>query len=208
MLIDLTGQRFGRLTVIRRYKKPGHMVYWNCICDCGNSHIAAGAYLKNGKIKSCGCLHKEESAVRAKHQFTKHADSGSRLYRIWKSMHTRCKNKNSKSYHDYGERGISICQEWNDYLKFKEWSISNGYRDDLTIDRINVNGNYCPENCRWVAWDVQQINKRTTAHITIKGVTRSIKEWSSLTGINYGTLKTRIYAGWNEDKLLQPVNHE
>lgn len=207
MLIDLTGRRFGRLVVLGRAERPGHMVYWNCICDCGKAHIAAGSYLKNGKIKSCGCLHDEKSAIRAKMQFTKHADSGSRLYRIWKSMRTRCNNKKSKSYPDYGGRGVAICPEWNDYAAFQKWAISAGYKDELTIDRIDVNGNYCPENCRWVTWFAQSNNKRTTAYITVNGVRRSIKEWSNLTGINYRTLRTRLHAGWSESEILHPVCH-
>lgn len=208
MLIDLTGKRFGRLTVLGRADKPGHMVYWNCVCDCGKSHIAAGAYLKDGRIKSCGCLHNEKSAIRAKKQFTKHAESGSRLHRIWKSMRTRCNNKNAKSYGDYGARGIVICPEWDDYATFRDWAMANGYEDGLTIDRIDVNGDYCPENCRWVTWIMQSNNKRTTAYLTINGITHSIAEWSRLSGVKYETLRTRIKSRWREGDLLRPVCHE
>lgn len=205
MLIDITGNRYGRLTVISRNERPGHIVYWNCICDCGNTHIAAGAQLKNGHIRSCGCLHNELSAERAKNLFTKHNGHGTRLYSIWCSMRTRCNNPNTKNYKDYGGRGIKVCSEWNDFVKFRDWAMSNGYNNDLTLDRINVNGNYEPDNCRWATLDEQSNNKRTTKYITINGETHSLKEWSNISGICYSILTDRVKSGWDSNKLLTPT---
>lgn len=205
MLIDLTGEKFGRLTVIFRSDKPGHMVYWNCQCDCGNTTIVPGASLKNGRIKSCGCWHKEESALRAAKQFTKHGDAGARLYRIWKSMRNRCLNPNNTHWDAYGGRGITVCPEWDDYTVFRKWAMSHGYTDELTIDRIDVNGNYCPENCRWAAFDEQANNKRNSRLITIGGVAHTLAQWSAISGINRGTLKSRLKSGWSDEDLLRPA---
>ena len=205
MLTDLKGQKFGRLTVLSRNNQICHPVHWNCLCSCGKVKVVAGADLKRGKVKSCGCWHREESAARAATQFTKHSGTGTRLYRIWKSMRTRCRNPNSKAYKQYGGRGVTICSEWDDFILFRNWALSNGYQENLTIDRIDVNGNYCPENCRWATWGEQGVNKRTSVIITIGGVSRPLKEWSILSGINYGTLKDRFRAGWREEKLLLPT---
>ncbi len=205
MLIDLTGKRFGRLTVISRSDRPGHKVCWNCLCDCGNTSVVEGSSLKNGRIKSCGCWPREESASRAAKQFTKHGSSGTRLYRIWKSMRTRCLNPNSRSWDSYGGRGITICPEWNDYTAFQEWAISSGYRDGLSIDRIDVDGNYCPENCRWATAEEQSNNKRNSRLISINGVTHTLAQWSAIAGINRGTLKSRVESGWSGESLIKPV---
>lgn len=162
-LIDLTGQRFGRLTVINRaginsYGKPT----WNCLCDCGNYVVINAHELRNGDTKSCGCFKNEQ--IRIPH-YT-HKGTHDRLYKIWASMKTRCTNPKCKEYKDYGARGIRVCQEWmSSYEKFRNWAISAGYnataeRGECTLDRIDVNGNYEPKNCRWVSTYIQNQNKR------------------------------------------------
>ena len=172
--IDLTGQRFGRLVVLERAEdnitKSGKKVKcWKCLCDCGNKKIVRQGGLRNGHTQSCGCLHKEiVGSLNRTHGLS--ANCG-RLYPLWKSIKYRCYNKNSKSYSQYGGRGIAMCDEWkNDFLAFHDWAIANGYKEEktdkglniLTIDRIDVNGNYEPSNCRFVTNDVQAKNKRDT----------------------------------------------
>lgn len=183
---DLTGKRYGRLTVVKRvYKDEKKNSYWLCKCDCGNETIVIAANLKSGQSKSCGCLRKEVS--------TTHGKGGTRLYHIYKSMKNRTTNPNYKEYKYYGGRGIKICDEWlNDFEKFYDWSVSNGYKDDLTIDRIDVNGNYSPCNCRWVTMKEQQNNRRNNHIITYHGETHTVKQWAEKLEINYNTLLSRI----------------
>lgn len=160
---NLKGQRFGRLEVLEfvGVNERRHNL-WKCQCDCGNQTIVTASSLVTGHTQSCGCLMRETTA---KH-FTKHGESSSRLYVVWSGMINRCENSSNKSYQYYGGRGIKVCDEWrNDFMAFKNWAIANGYDDkaqygDCTIDRIDVNGNYEPSNCRWVDNLTQARNKR------------------------------------------------
>lgn len=178
--IDLTGQKFSRLLVIRRDVSKKGRSSWLCKCDCGKETIVLGQDLKSGHTHSCGCMYKK-SCYR-----------DTRLYQIWKGMKKRCSNKKHHHYINYGGRGIDVCAEWkNDFNIFYDWAIVNGYTKNLTIDRIDVNGNYCPENCRWTTMKEQQRNRRNN-HI-IKG--KTIAEWAEIKGVAYQKIYQQVKKG-------------
>ena len=191
---DLTGKRFGRWTVIKKSRKDGHIQMYLCKCDCGNIAEVAQSNLTRGKSKSCGCLQKEQ----ARDRFTTHGKRRTRLYTIYANMKLRCYNKKNKSYKLYGERGITICNEWlgeHGFENFYEWSVKHGYADNLSIDRIDVNGNYEPSNCRWVNTEVQSNNQRKTIRINIGGIEKSLKQWTNFMEWGYGKYSARYRRG-------------
>ena len=162
---------------------------WLCKCDCGTEKIIQGDCLLKGHTKSCGCLRASLLPILG----LKHGLGKTRLHSIWLDMRRRCYKKNRKSYKDYGGRGITICDEWkDDFLSFYIWSINNGYEDNLTIDRIDVDGNYEPNNCRWITKKEQNRNTRTNIKITYNNQTKSLSEWAEILKINYNTLHSRI----------------
>lgn len=201
---DLTGNVFDRLTVLNRvedhyYPNGRHDVQYRCLCECGKEVNVLGIHLRSGHTKSCGCFRKETTGNNKR----THGMTNTRLHGIWKNMKNRCTNKNSDDYYLYGGRGISICDEWlNNFENFKDWSISNGYSDNLTIDRQDVNGNYEPSNCRWISQKSQCNNTRRNVRIEHNGEIHTMKEWSEILGINYGTLQSRIERGWSYEKAL------
>lgn len=197
---DLTGKTFNRLTVINRAESrrqpSGKLVtYWNCKCICGNITQVRGYDLKEERIKSCGCINK------------KHGLSNTRVYSAWHHMKQRCYSPNCKAYKDYGGRGIKICSEWlEDFRSFYNWAINSGYKEDLTIDRIDVNGNYEPSNCRWVDDFTQRRNKRNNQYITINGNKKVLNDWAKIYGIKPNIVRNRIKLGWSiKEAITVPV---
>ena len=205
-LIDLTGKKFGKLTVIERAENRGNETFWKCKCDCGNTKKINGSKLKNGHTKSCGCYKKEIShAYKGNNSLINktHGMSESRLYRIYKKMYRRCYKPQTKYYCNYGGRGIKICQEWlDDFMNFYKWAMENGYSDELSIDRIDNNGNYEPNNCRWATRKEQANNTRKTVFLTYKGETKSASEWSKITGIRQDTITMRKRKGLTDEECL------
>lgn len=187
--IDLTGKRFGRLIAKEIAESRNWVVYWKCICDCGNTTTVSSAKLRNGKTRSCGCLRKEMTIERN----TKHNLRHKRIYNIYCTMKARCYNPNNYEYHNYGGRGIKVCDEWlgeNGIDNFAMWSYKNGYDENAdfgkcTIDRIDTNGNYDPNNCRWTTQKVQANNTRTNFYLEHDGEVHSISEWSDILKLDY-----------------------
>lgn len=197
---DLTNRRFGRLTVKAFNHFGNNGAYWLCVCDCGREKVVRGSHLTSGNVKSCGCLRREVL------DSTTHGLSRSRLYNIWASIKKRCLCLNNKDYNRYGGRGITVCDEWMKFEPFKNWAISNGYDDALTIDRIDNNSDYCPENCRWITSKYQSRNRRNNKTITYNGETHCISEWAEIKGLSHSVISARIKKGWVIEKVLnQPV---
>ena len=200
-MIDLTGKRFGRLVVLNAdHKSDKQLWYWKCICDCGRETVVSGDKLRRGATKSCGCL--QDELRKAGHRKT-HGMTNTRLYTEWTNMKARCLRPTSSMYPRYGARGIRVCDDWMSFEGFMRWAVSSGYTDDLTIERIDVDGNYCPENCRWISMKDQHLNRSDSHRITAFGVTKTIKEWSESSGIKYDTIERRINAyGWTPEDAV------
>ena len=205
---DLTGMKFGRLTVIKqdgKYKNGARL--WLCKCDCGNEKHVAGTHLLSGKIRSCGCFLSETTVKRNKVEKVRHGKRNTRIYHTWRSVKDRCLNPNIKAYPRYGGRGIMICEEWkNDFQAFYDWSMANGYADDLTLDREDVNGNYEPDNCRWVSMKKQANNRRSNVQLTYNGETKTLSEWADYLDIPYSRIEKRYSAGMPIEKILYKGN--
>lgn len=174
------------MTVLQRADTRKTKIFWLCRCDCGNEKLISGESLKNGYTKSCGCICKE------KPNGTKHGGTGTRLYREWSLMRRRCHNQNSHEYKYYGARGISICKEWDDFNKFRTWANNSGYSDTLTLDRIDFNGGYSPNNCRWATIVEQQNNKTSNIFYDHNGRRQTIAQWAKEYGLSYMTLYLRL----------------
>lgn len=179
---------------------------WKMKCLCGEIFVAQPSDSK-GVCRKCAM--KKVSAERTKHgESPKQGErNASKLYSIWVNMRNRCFNPNNKGFVYYGGRGISVCDEWNEFLNFKKWAIQNGFEENLTLDRIDVNGNYEPENCRWISPKEQMRNTRSNHLLTYNGDTKTMAEWAEITGIPYSTLKQRInkYNYSVEKALTKPV---
>lgn len=196
--IDLTGKQFGNLTVIEYLGRKHHASYWKCRCECGNEVNCYYGNLIRGTSTSCGCLR----SYYAKQSRNCHGESRSRLYREWAAMRNRCYNKNSHDYNRYGGRGIIVCDEWQEYWPFREWAHKSGYDDSLSLDRKDVNGNYCPENCCWITMAEQQSNKRTNVYIEYNGTKKTVAQWAKELGMRKESISYRIKAGWTPEECL------
>ena len=174
---------------------------WDCVCKCGNHKEVRDIELRRNGSLSCGCYNIEVSST--------HHASDSRLYEIWHGMKQRCNNPSGKDAKKYHDRGIRVCDEWNDsFESFQSWALQNGYAPDLSLDRIDVNGNYCPSNCRWATMSQQARNTRFNHFLEFNGKRQTIADWADETGIDYYTLAKRIEIGWTTERALtQPVDH-
>lgn len=199
-LIDLTGQRFGRLTVVERgFPNQGGDATWSCRCDCGNVCCIRGSSLRRGHTQSCGCLRPD----RTKETKTVHAQRNSRLYRIWLNMKNRCNNPHYHHYERYGGRGITICEQWiTDFSAFQRWAFANGYADGLSIDRINNDKGYFPDNCRWTTAKEQSNNLSSNRLLTFGGVTKNVAQWCIIQKVNRNTVNSRLRRGWTIEEAL------
>lgn len=202
---DLTGMKFGKLTVICRaddYVQPNgnKSTQWLCSCECGKNKIVKAAYLVSSHTVSCGCYAKDLLKKRS----IKHGKRQTRIYRTWCGIKRRCYNKNDKAYKHYGERGVTICEQWkDDFSSFYNWATKNGYTDELSIDRIDNNGNYCPENCRWVTAKEQNRNYSRNHNITFNGITMCITDWDKKIGRYKGYIYTLIKSGLSDKEALE-----
>lgn len=199
---DLTGKKFGKLLVLQRAQsntKSGN-AKWICQCDCGNTTVAIGSKLKNGHTKSCGCNRISNNAK---------GHSKDRLYRIWYRMKRRCYREDDEHYKWYGARGIRICDDWlNDFLAFRNWALNNGYTDKLSIDRINVNGNYEPSNCRWVSQKTQCNNQTKNRYVVFQNAKYTVSQFADLLNYDYFTVINRLKLGWTPEQIAQTPEKE
>ena len=178
---DLSNKKFGKLTVLKFLKTDSHYnSFWLCKCDCGNEIAARADHLQRGGTKSCGCL-RNKNMPRAMYE-----NGGKRLQRILMSCIKRCENPSEPYYNRYGGRGIKVCDEWkNDFQKFYDWSMANGYRDNLTIDRIDNDKGYSPVNCRWVDMKIQSNNRCNNRRVCYQGQEYTLSELADKLGIEY-----------------------
>ena len=200
-MIDMTGQHFGKLTVIscagKETYKDGRAFYkWNCVCECGNNCVADGLSLRQGRTVSCGCIRRNYA--------TKHGLSKTPIYGVWTNMKSRCFNPNATEYENYGGRGISVCETWkNDFESFYRWAIQNGYSDGLEIDRIDNDAGYCPENCRFVSRTENLRNTSRNRRYYWKGKEYTVKELSDMCGLSSDTIRARIEKhGWSVENAV------
>lgn len=195
------GRKFGKLTVTGFVFKNKRWL-WECKCDCGGSTICYPNLLIRGKQKSCHC----GKSITFHNMNYKHGGAGTRLYEIWCGMRKRCNNPNSKRYKNYGGRGIKIANEWEEYEEFQRWAVENGYQDGLTLERKDVDGDYCPENCTWIPLKSQALNKTSNIKIEIDGIEKPLSEWCKQFGLKYSTAYSRIHRGIDpEDAIKTPV---
>ena len=203
--IDMTGWKMcehgvpdSKIIVIQQMPKTKpKKVFWLCRCDCGNPNtfIVDGTSLRCGNTLSCGCIKKERCPK-------KHGESHTKLYYVWQTMRKRCENPNSGQYKRYGARGITVCNEWHNYEAFRDWAISHGYKSGLEIERIDNDGNYCPENCRWATHQEQCCNRSSNIWVEYNGNRLSVIECANTTGLSYETILSRVKNGWTSEEIF------
>lgn len=199
--VDMTGQRFGLLVCVEFVEIKSHNSYWRCKCDCGNECIVGRNHLLDGHTKSCGCYH--DWCTKYNNGNSTHGLTHERLYAIWTNMKQRCYNTLNPKFKRYGARGIRVCDEWyNSFESFYEWSMQNGYKDDLTIDRIDNNGNYEPSNCRFVDCKTQMNNYSKNRWIEYNGETLTLTQWADKLNMSVTLLGERLRAGWDFEKAI------
>jgi hypothetical protein len=201
-IIDITGKTFGRLAVLKQSTMRRHgKIAWECVCQCGARIVVSGNSLKRGNTTSCGCRHAEiKNAIGDKCRT--HGMCRTPEYASWCSMKDRCNNPNNDDYAHYGGRGIRICDRWNDSFEAFIADIGHKPFPRATVDRIQVNGNYEPGNCRWATQAEQTRNKRNNRRLTFNGVTRTLSEWEALLGFKRGVIDGRIKRGWSVELAL------
>lgn len=203
---DLTGRRFGKLVAISSiYDREKKLTLWKCQCDCGNICFVRANSLVHGRTNSCGCLRKDSNIKKN----TTHGLSKTSLYYAWHSMKARCYNANDHNYPRYGKRGITVCDEWkNSFENFRDWAMLNGYKNGLSLDRIDNDGNYCPNNCRWTTTKVQNNNRGVSINITYNGKTQNLSEWCNELNLPYMRIYQRIikYGFSFEDAITEPTH--
>lgn len=208
MLVDMVGRVFGRLSVFKFSHKVKGKAYWECVCVCGNITTVIGKSLVSGNTKSCGCL-RAGAAMRSgklSQHLSLHRESKTAMYYKWLCMKRRCLNPHDAAYHNYGGRGITVCDEWlHNYKQFRN-DMGLPPFAGASLDRIDNNKGYSKENCRWASAQDQRRNTRVNVNLTLNGVTRCISEWAIVQGMPEGTLRSRIDKGWSvTDALCRPV---
>lgn len=197
---DITGQRFGKLTCVRKHSKDNDCRWlWLFKCDCGGevirSSLSVTRTVNKGSSPSCGC----------EHPLKTHGLSNAypKLYDVWKAMRQRCRNPGNKDFKNYGGRGISICAEWDDFAKFHRWAVGSGYCEGVTIERVDVNGNYCPDNCTWIPNERQALNTRRIRTFEYKGEHLTARQLAEIAGVGVLTMKARLtHYGWDVERAV------
>lgn len=198
---DLTNQTFNKWKVLYRVENGKNgSAKWHCKCECGKEKDIFTFNLTTGESKSCGCSNYKNLDP---HNGYKHGMIGTKIYGTWTHLRSRCANSKDRNYKNYGGRGITVCKEWDEFENFYKWSIENGFSDNLSIDRIDNNGNYEPSNCRWATAKVQQNNTRLNRKIVINGVTKNFLEWCRFIKISPSTMYYRLKHNWDDEMLLK-----
>jgi hypothetical protein len=187
--LNLAGKKFGRLTAIEEAGRANKYVLWRCVCECGKESLVRSSALFRGEVKSCGCFALDKLSERN----YKHGGGRSRIYRIWSNMHRRCECEESINFANYGGRGIRVCVAWGDFSAFKDWALTNGYEGGLTLDRIDNDGDYSPDNCRWATRAAQARNTRRT--IVADG--KCLSDYCAENKLNYARVYSRLRKGWS-----------
>lgn len=206
-LVNLVGETFGRLHVVEFAGTSKQKRMWRCECSCGRTSVVPTAMLKNGNTKSCGCLGVEARAQATSRANTTHGKSKTPTYGVWFNMIRRCEQSNHKSFHQYGGRGVKVCEEWKSFAGFL--SDMGERPDGYTIDRIDTNGNYEPGNCRWATQKTQQNNRRNNRLLTANGLTMTMQAWAEVNGLTADAISKRIDSGWSVDRAVtQPMKSD